>query len=149
MITNRMTQSFKISRLNFVLMLWIGFVPTLKLLQLDFCMFQLSVDCNSTSTLALVTWGRRMSPLVLEYDCLIIFLILLKPNYLGPSTRWICECPSAIVKLRLRSGSLSGSLRLSQALSGSYSVTLTLWPEPGANIKFGLSPPPPPPPTHQ
>ena len=121
MITNRMTQSFKISRLNFVLMLWIGFVPTLKLLQLDFCMFQLSVDCNSTSTLALVTWGRRMSPLVLEYDCLIIFLILLKPNYLGPSTRWIWECPSAIVKLRLRPGSLSGSLRLSQAL------TLWLW----------------------
>ena len=34
------------------------------------------------------------------------------------------------------------SLRLSQALSGSYSVTLTLWPEPGAKIKFGLPPPP-------
>ena len=41
---------------------------------------------------------------------------------------------------------LSGFLRLSQALSqalsGSYSVTLTLRPEPGANTKFGLSPPP-------
>ena len=33
------------------------------------------------------------------------------------------------------------SLRLTQAHSGSYFVTLTLWPEPGANIKFGLSPP--------
>ena len=46
-----------------------------------------------------------------------------------------------VVKLRLRSGSRSGSLRLTQALSGSYSVTLTLRPEPGANTKFGLSPP--------
>ena len=31
----------------------------------------------------------------------------------------------------------SGLLRL----SGSYFMTLTLWPEPGANIKYGLSPP--------
>ena len=40
------------------------------------------------------------------------------------------------------------SLRLTQALSGSYFVTLTLRPEPGANIKFGVPPthhPPPPP----
>ena len=34
----------------------------------------------------------------------------------------------------------SGSLRLSQALSGSYLVTLTLRPKPGANTKFGLPP---------
>ena len=66
-----------------------------------------------------------------------------------------------IVKLRLRSlssslsGSLSGSLslrlsqaltgspRLFQALSGSYSYS-DFDSEPGADTKFGLPPPPPP-----
>ena len=68
---------------------------------------------------------------------------------------------SFIVKLRLRSfsgsfsGSLSGSLslrlsqaltgslRLFQALSGSYSYS-DFDSEPGADTKFGLPPPPPP-----
>ena len=52
-------------------------------------------------------------------------------NLLESRVEWLF-----IVKLRLR----SGSLRLSLALSGSYFVTLTLRPEPGANIKFGLPP---------
>ena len=37
---------------------------------------------------------------------------------------------------------VSGSLRLTQALSGSYFVTLTLRPEPGANFNLVCHPPP-------